>query len=135
METLTTIAERFGLATALLTVVGIGAAYILRRLFDRRDGILTRVGERNLQFIDSLEETHKSLSESTETLAATAGAGTRTLADLVELHESPDSNFSTVRLHRAGVHACDVLEQVVDALDISDTTKNSIDSIRREVTL
>ncbi len=135
METLTTIAERFGLATALLTVVGIGAAYILRRLFDRRDGILTRVGERHLQFIDSLEETHKSLSESTETLAATAGAGTRTLADLVELHESPDSNFSTVRLHRAGVHACDVLEQVVDALDISDTTKNSIDSIRREVTL
>lgn len=134
METFTTIAERFGLATAILTVVGFAAAYVLRRLFAKGDGILTRVGERHLLFIDSLEDTHKSLAESTQTLTATAGAGTRTLAELVDLHEDPESNFSTVRLHRAGVHACDVLEQVVEALEISDTTKNSIDSIRREVT-
>jgi len=132
--------DRYGIAGALLALVAIGAWYILRRLFDKDDGILTRVGNRHIQYLDEQEKIGQSLARSNERLTATAELAHESMRQrqeaidkLVESHSDPDSMFSTVRLSRSGLHACDILEAVARKMGIGDETSSSIESIRREL--
>jgi hypothetical protein len=132
--------DRYGIPGVVLAAFGFGAWYVLRRLFNSENGILTVVGERHVRFLDSSETFQKELSESNNRLATTAETAhdqmkerNSLLGTLVEQHNDDGSPFATVKLHRAGLAACDVLEQVAESLEIAESAKSPIALMRREL--
>jgi len=132
VDSFTELAREFGIAAAVLVFVGIGAAWVLRRLFAKDGGILTKVGERHVDFIDGIETTHSSLARSIDRLAATAEDAHSGMRDRNE--SLAELAGSRAGLHRAAVHACDILAKITGNLGLGDETKDSIEAIRREVT-
>lgn len=124
IDTVIKVGREFGVSTAILLGVAAMFWYILRRLFQKDEGILTKVAERHVDFVDSLERTHKELTESNRKLTDVAEENRVRFSRLAESRDS---------LHRAAVHSIDILEAVAEKLGIEERTRPSIDSIRREI--
>lgn len=124
VEQTLTLIDRYGLPIVLLVLLAVAGWYVLRRLLNRDDGILTQVGSRHIKYLDETSSVNASLAKAIDRLAdqaEEANAGMR--ARDVQLAE----------LKRAGQHACDLLERITERLEISGTTEGSIAAVRREL--
>lgn len=121
--------DRYGIAAVVIAAFLAGTAYTLRRLFNAKDGILTKVGERHVSFLDKSEEFQSELAESNRRLADAAETARQEMKTRND--QFGELVASRAALHRAGIHACDVLAKVADALSID--ARDSIEAIRREI--
>ena len=134
METALKAIEQFGVSAVVIAFFVVSSGYVLRRLFNSKDGILTKVGERHIEYLSTSEKCLEQLATANGKLADNWEQQSGALARLAEQHDSESSPFATVKLSRAGVHACDVLEKVANNLGITEACESSIESIRRELT-
>jgi hypothetical protein len=125
--------EQFGVSAVIIAAFMTGSVYILRRLFNAKDGILTIVGQRHIKYLEATATLQQKLTTTNDRLATSAEQTESTLSRLADRHEDENSSFATVRLHRSGIHACDVIEKIAEKLEIGDAVGSSIDSIRREL--
>ena len=102
-----------------------------------KGGLAEIVTERHIAFIDSVDANLKAISTSQATLGAETKAThdilqtqTELLTTMHEVHTDPNSVFATQRLHRAGLHLCDLLEPICDALNVD---KGPVNKIRQEL--
>ena len=121
--------EQFGISCVVIAFFIAGTGYVLRRLFNATNGILTKVGERHIEYLSTSERCLEQLARSNDAIAEKSE---RQAGEIGRIADQQDQE--TVKMNRAGVHACDVLEKVADSLGIKDATGSSIDSIRRELT-
>lgn len=113
--------ERIGLAGATVVFFGFAVAWLGRR-FIGKGGLLSRMGERHMQFIDKTEGLmHDSLHLQTKAMDMAAEATSDQAQTLV----------STRKIRRAGLSACDVLEKIGDKLDIDLTSE--VEQVRSEL--
>jgi len=115
----------------------IGLAYICIRLFGKEHGILTKVSENHIEFVNELKSTQeKHLGHQEDTNDMLLSVNTemvelkKEMKSLMQEHFNPDSHFATVRLHKYGLHACDVLEMICKQMGIEDTTTTLLIKMR-----
>lgn len=133
MDTWLKIWENYGLGGVAMVIIALGATYILRRLFAKNDGILTKVGERHIEYLGATERAIGELVESSAQMAQSSMRTDETLAALAEQHLDEDSPFATTRLVRSGVHGCSILEHICKKVDCYDECGDSIKAIKREL--
>ena len=113
--------ERIGIAGVTVLFVGVALSWIGRR-FLGPDGLLTKASDRHLQFIDKTEELmHDSLHLQTKAMDMAAEA----TADSAECLKS------TMKIRKAGIAACEVLEKVSAKMDVDVTLE--LKAVRREL--
>ena len=121
--------ERLGLPLVALGVICVGlwrvARYLADRLLREDTGIITRVADRHITFLDSLELQTKSLTGLVEDQQQENGQQNVLLAEIAkELklllieHQRPDSPFSTVRTNQAVRHLAQCLTILADELHV-----------------
>lgn len=121
--------DRYGIASVILVAVGFGSWYVLRRLFAKDGGILTKVADRHIDYLDKTEQYTGELTESNRRLAS--AAETAHEAMLVRNEQFAALLDSREGLHRAAGHACDVLALVSEKLGVDASIP--IGHIRREI--
>jgi hypothetical protein len=113
--------ERIGIAGVTVVFVGVAMAWLGRR-FIGRGGLLSKVGERHIQFIDKTEELmHDSLHLQTRAIDLAAEA----TADQAKALRS------THKMRRAGLCACDVLEKIAVEMEVEVSVE--LDKVRSEL--
>lgn len=86
--------------SAMSTAIGVIIRIIYVRLLDKNEGLLTKLAERHIEFVDALQSGHV---EVVEILRSQEGH----LGNLTILHEATDSKFATVKINRAMWHHAD----------------------------
>lgn len=103
--------ERIGLAGSVVVMFGLGMAWLGRRLFGD-NGLVSAASQRHLQFIDKTEDLmHDSLHLQTQAIEMASEA----TADGAKALDS------TLKMRRAGLCACDVLEKVAAKMEVDVT--------------
>jgi len=132
--------DRYGFSTFVAVMLMAGFAYALHRTFGKT-GWLMRATDRHVILMDTMGDSQATIAKSLAGLSLSAeqahsnmAARTKVVEGLVDYATSPESPSSNVRLHRSGIHLCDVLEKICVELDVSDKTSASIAAIRRELT-
>lgn len=123
MEVVELLLGQYGAAVTLicgfLFVMWKGTQYSLKRLLDQDTGILTHVAEEHIKMMRSISTTQATQHIDILDLK-------KNLRDLLAMHRSTDTVFTTKKLHEAGLIACDILEDIAnesDSLDIKDNLR------------
>lgn len=116
--------QAYGFLGAFFVLVSLASAYVLRRLLNKTDGIVTATAKEHISYL-------RSTATSFNTLASTSIGQTKLLAsvnkeikeikELNAVHSSTNSNFETVKLKIAGNHAVDILEKITLSLELDCT--------------
>jgi uncharacterized protein YyaL (SSP411 family) len=123
--------DRHGVSIVITAVVVWALVWGARRLLNAKDGILTRVAEKVVEFISATAECQQSLTQSVSKLSDEAVVANETSQQQVEHLEAIVARQDGIA--RAGRRACDVLEAICKELGIGDASKQSIAEIRREL--
>lgn len=113
-----------GTPTGILVFVGWALWYVLRRLFNKTDGLLTNVAAKHIAFLDS----H----------IASMGMTAKTMDVIAEkINETSTvvigNSLSHAALHRAADHACDVVDRLCEKLECDTETRESRKQLRYEL--
>lgn len=108
-----------GIAIAVLIAIGLGGWYVLKRLFNKDDGIFTAVSKRHVEFVDELASTQKQIAEATESISANFKAQTLILKDVQHIKEE----FDPAALRKAGLIACDIIDELIAHEMIPESVK------------
>jgi len=118
----------------------IGLAYVCIRLFGKEKGILTKISENHIEFIHNLADSQKdhiahekTSNECMLAINVEMIELKREMKSLMEEHFNPDSRFATVRLHKYGLHACDVLSTICKEMSLQETTEPLIEKMRHSI--
>lgn len=137
-ETALSIAEKLGVPLVILMFVGYCTVWAGRRLLAKDDGIISIVATRHVEFLDAMEIQQVEMLTLTRKVVKLEEEGLTTTADisgtlerLTDQHDSEHSKFATVRLHRAGAHACEVLEKICRELGVN--ADKEIQAVRMEL--
>ena len=138
MESFFQIFDRYGVSLGMLIVFLIGSAYVLRRLFNEKTGLLTNYMKETSQRYERLGSTIETQAETGRRVATVMESSDQTLRDIREashrleqMHFDPNSAFSTVTLGKCFVNVCDVAEIMATKLEIDDKCKPHLDIMRR----
>ena len=132
--------ERYGVSTVVIAAFLCGGVYVTRRLFNAENGLLTRITEKHIDFLErttrcqeELTKSNAGFSDSLEHMAEEMGRRTRQLQTLIEHQHDRESLMSNYRTNRAALRACDALEAIADEFGCRDKVLHIINDIRREL--
>lgn len=149
-------AWKIGTEYGILGVLVIGGAlclvaagmYIVRRLLNPKDGVVTTMAnnvttmsasmvetndrnsltlERNSEVLMQLKDNAQLQQGLCESHAEAMVSLDKTTSELIALHKDPHSQFSTAHLTSAALAACDVLDRALPA------SKEQIEQVRRKL--
>jgi hypothetical protein len=138
-DTYLEIGREFGfgavVAVILLTFLTSMGIYVLRRLFHSERGILTKVGNRHVAFVDSTERVLRSLARATRRVLTSQERQAACCDQMRDLHIDPNSPFATVALRRAALHATHAIEKIAAACgaDVVDDVVAMRDELSRSI--
>lgn len=135
MEYWMQVLDRFGVAVAVLVFCAGCTVWIGRRLLSEKNGIVTMLAKRHVEFVDGSErkaaESLAMQSQLLEVQVRQVGLSedlARHVQDLVDMHSGSDSQFSTLALQNAALKTCDLMDEICDRLEIDH--EKSINGIR-----
>lgn len=128
----------YGIAAAVIAFVLGASSWVLHRLFNANNGIITEVTKRHIEFLDQLKHSHgehlkiqqahtRILEGMTSDIKVMASA----TDELVDMHQDDDTTFSTRKLHEYGIQACDLFEMVCVKMEIQEKAKPLIKVMKR----
>lgn len=122
MELIEMVAKNFGLPVALIVALSVVISRVLmycaKRLFDEKEGVVTKAVEKHIESIDKITTIQSAQHIDLIELK-------KNLSELILLHKDERSNVSNKRLHDAGLVACDILIDISTEIgvDIKDDMK------------
>jgi len=123
--------ERLGLPTAILMFVGLGLVYVLIRLFGKRDGIIPKVVDRHVLFIDKMDETIESIKGNLKELSHTAS---QAHAKVDERDGMIEGSYAMLRsLMRAALYGGDIIEEVCKKYELGEEAAVALEMLRKEL--
>lgn len=96
------ILTQVGTVGVILLALIAGGRALFKRLFDPQTGILIKISDRHLAFVDSVEKNQEKQKAAIQEQA-------NTIAALLEMHSDPNSSFSTVKTNEALYHLLEAL--------------------------
>lgn len=97
------IISQVGVIGAILIALFVGGRALFKRLFDPETGILVKISNRHLAFVDAVEKNMEKQSSALEEQSLA-------LATLLEMHADPSAPFSTVRTNKAIWHLVEAVK-------------------------
>jgi len=132
--------DRYGIAWGMLALFVVATIYILRRLLNDNNGILTGYVRSTIDQQKQLADTVRDQAATDAKVAQCLEASEQRLAEIQKtvervetMHYNPHSQFATATLGRCFRHGCEVLEHISTKLEIDDKCKPLLDVMRREL--
>lgn len=127
--------DRYGIAWGMLALFVLATIYILRRLLNENNGILTGYVRSTCEQQQRLANTVENMAETDAKVAAMMEREDERLKQIEETAQRIESNAygSSIALSRCFRHGLDLLDQVSEKLEIAEKCKPMITMMRREL--
>lgn len=99
-----------GLVFGFLIILWLTSKTIVNRLFNEHNGIFTLIANEHVSVMKKIADTQ--VEQHIDIVEVK-----KNLRELLMLHKSGSSHLSNKKLHESAIIACDVLEDLIEALD------------------
>jgi len=130
-------AEKFGFPALVLLIIIVSfwrsVTYLGKKLFDDNKGILTRISNTHIKFVESVDNSVKKIAEISSSQNKALNDTKNLQLELLQLHKDPTSVFSTKKTNKTLIIISEILIELADERNnpnVSEKIRQKVAEIR-----